>query len=367
MAECEYLHSAFHLFSPHNRVILSEARRAQSKDLRFSAFPVKSSLLRILKRVSRVKLNMDDSGFDSRSPHEPSGSFDARYLAFLETIPHLRPRLHRYCARMTGSVMDGEDIVQETLFQAYRKLETFDDARDLTPWLFRIAHNRCIDLLRRRKVRQQAEAAAVQPDVYLPPDPADPIPPQSIEHLVLALAPRERACVLLKDVFDYSLEEIAALIGSTVGAVKAALNRGRSKLASLPRQPAPQSRRTQKPGTSRLLHLYAERFNRRDWDGIRELATADARLLVADRYDGPLASAPYFGRYERLATPWRMATGTVDSQPAIIALRQQDGHWISHTFIRIEIEGHQIARVVDYAHVPWVLSAPTSITVDPSP
>ena len=92
---------------------------------------------------------------------EASGPFDARYLAFLATVTQLRPRLHRYCARMSGSVMDREDIVQEALFGAYRKLDGFDDSRPLTPWLFRIAHNRCIDFLRRRRVRTQAEAEAI--------------------------------------------------------------------------------------------------------------------------------------------------------------------------------------------------------------
>jgi DNA-directed RNA polymerase specialized sigma24 family protein len=82
--------------------------------------------------------------------HYVEGPFEARYLAFLETISTLRPSLHRYCARMTGSVMDGEDVVQEALFEAYRKLDTFDQSRPLNPWLFQIAHNRCIDFLRRR-------------------------------------------------------------------------------------------------------------------------------------------------------------------------------------------------------------------------
>src|ERR1700710_658425 len=97
---------------------------------------------------------------DNPRDMEASGPFDARYLAFLETITQLRPRLHRYCSRMTGSVLDGEDVVQEALFQAYRMLETFDDSRPLAPWLFRIAHNRCIDHLRRREVRRGAEATA---------------------------------------------------------------------------------------------------------------------------------------------------------------------------------------------------------------
>ncbi len=134
---------------------------------------------------------------------DPSGPFEARYLAFLETITHLRPSLHRYCSRMTGSVLDGEDVVQDALFQAYRKLDTFDDGRPLTPWLFRIAHNRCIDFLRSREVRQEAEAAAMEPDSVVPADPPGTVLDRAVEHLVLALPPKERACVLLKDVFDY--------------------------------------------------------------------------------------------------------------------------------------------------------------------
>src|SRR5262247_75029 len=92
---------------------------------------------------------------DGQPGFDASGKVEARYLAFLEAITNLRPGLHRYCSRMTGSVLDGEDVVQETLFQAYRKLDTFNDARPLKPWLFQIAHNRCIDFLRRREVRQQ--------------------------------------------------------------------------------------------------------------------------------------------------------------------------------------------------------------------
>src|SRR5882724_7756745 len=96
---------------------------------------------------------------DTPLEEDAGGSYDSRYVAFLETIANLRPSLHRYCSRMTGSVLDGEDVVQEALFQAYRMLETFDDSRPLAPWLFRIAHNRCIDQLRQREVRRGAELA----------------------------------------------------------------------------------------------------------------------------------------------------------------------------------------------------------------
>jgi RNA polymerase sigma-70 factor (ECF subfamily) len=61
-----------------------------------------------------------------------------------------------------------------------------------------------------------------------------------------------------------------------------------------------------------------ERFNQRDWDGLRELITAEARLRVADRFAGRLADSPYFGNYERWSLPWRMAVGEVDGEMGVI-------------------------------------------------
>src|ERR1700730_6813188 len=106
-------------------------------------------------------------------PHdtEAAGPFEARYPAFLETITQLWPRLHRYCARMTGSVLDGEDVVQDALFEAYLKLDQYDDRSPLAPWLFRIAYNRCIDFLRSRGVLVEAESTAMNPDFVMPADP----------------------------------------------------------------------------------------------------------------------------------------------------------------------------------------------------
>ena len=302
---------------------------------------------------------------NDRPSREATGRVEARYLAFLETITTLRPALHRYCARMTGSVVDGEDVVQEALFHAYRRLETFDDARPLKPWLFQIAHNRCIDLLRRRKVRQQAEQSAMQPDVVHPSEPAGPFLDHAVEHLVLALPPKERACVLLKDVFDNSLDEIADLVGSTVGGVKSALNRGRSKLESLasaPRRSAPP--REVDAALSRLLRLYVERFNQRDWDGLRELISADARLEVADRFVGSVADSPYFGTYDRWKTPWRMAMGSVDAEPAVIIHLLDGNRWIPTSLVHLEVANDRIVRIADYMHCPWILSAASVVVSD---
>ena len=289
-----------------------------------------------------------------------AGPFEARYLAFVETIATLRPSLHRYCARMTGSVMDGEDVVQEALFEAYRKLDKFDESRPMRPWLFRIAHNRCIDFLRRRGVRHEAEVAAAVPDNTEPPEP--PLETgKAVEHLVLTLPPKERACLLLKDVFDYSLEEIAELVDSTVGGVKAALNRARTKLAKT--SPPAKSARSASPELKRIMQLYVDRFNRRDWDGVRDLTTADARLRVAERFAGKLVEAPYFANYERWPWPWKLAVGEVDGEALVMILQGGTDTWTPYSAIRLEVTGRRIERIVDYIHCPWLLPAAASVSL----
>jgi RNA polymerase sigma-70 factor (ECF subfamily) len=294
---------------------------------------------------------------DSDQSGELSGPVDARYLAFLETIAALRPSLHRYCARMTGSVMDGEDVVQEALFEAYRKLDKFDESRPLKPWLFRIAHNRCIDFLRRKGVRDEAATAAAVPQVSLPADAALLGIGKAIEHLVALLPPRERASILLKDVFDYSLEEIANLTDSTVGAVKAALSRARTKLAES--SPPPKAARPAGPELQRIMQLYVDRFNRHDWDGVRELITDDARLNVFDRFAGKVADAPYFANYERWPWPWKLVVGDVDGEPVVLILKRGPDAWTPYSTIRFDVIGQRIGRIVDYIHCPWVIESAT--------
>ncbi|MGO4439759.1 sigma-70 family RNA polymerase sigma factor [Rhizobium sp. RAF56] len=292
---------------------------------------------------------------------ETVGLFEARYVAFLETIQHLRPRLHRYCARMTGSVLDGEDVMQEAVFEAYRKLDRFDDTRPLSPWLFRIAHNRCIDFLRRRKVRQEAEATAVELDPVQLSEPVGLVLDGALERLVINLPPKERACVLLKDVFDYSLEEIAQLVDSTTGGVKAALSRGRRKLGALTDNL--EDKASMGPEALELLRAYIERFNRRDWDGVRELTSADARLRVADCFAGRLIESPYFVEYDRPIIPWRMTLGEVDGETVVVILGDDADGSTPYSVIRLEVAGNRVVGITDYIKCPWILAAAASVVV----
>jgi RNA polymerase sigma factor (sigma-70 family) len=192
----------------------------------------------------------------------------------------LRPDLHRYCARLMGSIIDGEDIVQDTLVRAFVALQDLEEAPPLRPWLFRIAHNRALDLLRGREVRM-AEPIDAATDV------ADPTQPDPLEILMrkevvktavtrfVELPTLQRSVVILKDVLDESLIEIAALLDLTVDAVKGHLARGRAHLREI------NAHAHLGPGTrlaSTAVARYVALFNRRDWDGLRALLADNVKL-----------------------------------------------------------------------------------------
>jgi RNA polymerase sigma-70 factor, ECF subfamily len=112
------------------------------------------------------------------------------------------------------------------------------------------------------------------------------------------------------------------------------------------------------PQHQEILRLYVERFNRQDWDGLRELISADARLLVADRYAGSFADGGYLGVYSRMPVTWRLALGEVDGEPGIVLLHFRDGAWGIEGVIRVEVgTDGRIQRIADYQHCPWLLTA----------
>ena len=213
------------------------------------------------------------------SLERPSMNRD-RWAELLALAGELRPDLHRYCARLMGSVIDGEDVVHDTLIRAFVALQDLEEAPPLRPWLFRIAHNRALDLLRSREVRmaEPIDAAA---------DVADSAQPDPLEMLMrkegvktavsrfAELPTLQRSVVILKDVLDESLIEIAALLGLTVDAVKGHLARGRAHLGEINAhgRPLPYAR-----PASAAVARYIALFNQRDWDGLRALLADDVKL-----------------------------------------------------------------------------------------
>ena len=111
------------------------------------------------------------------------------------------------------------------------------------------------------------------------------------------------------------------------------------------------------------MQLYVDRFNRRDWDGVRELISADARLNVAARFAGKFADAPYFFNYDNWPWPWKLAVGEVDDEPVVAILRRDADAWTPHSIIRINLIGEKIQEIVDYIHCPWIISAAASVSV----
>jgi RNA polymerase sigma-70 factor (ECF subfamily) len=194
---------------------------------------------------------------------------------FLDQIEPLRPDLFRYCRSLAGNVFDAEDLVQETLLKAFSKLSEMHWQVDNTrAWLFRVASNHFID-------QQRKHAPTAMPENFDAPSREQPELSPQIREALSALATRlpaqERVAVLLKDVFDFSLEEIAAQLGTTSGAVKAALNRGRAKLSQpLPKQAAPAA---QERVSRKLLDAFCDAFNKRDFERLANLFREDA---VAD-------------------------------------------------------------------------------------
>lgn len=203
---------------------------------------------------------------------EFSRDIRAAWHRFVARTVDVRPDLHRYCRRLTGSVWDAEDLVQDTLLRAFAKLGAIHHPiADTRAYLFRIASNLWIDHMRRPEheapTPEHAEPAGVGAEVR-----------DAARALMELLAPQERAAVVLKDVFDFTLEEIATILETSVGAIKSALHRGRGKLSGDTERELPAGVETAAAGE--LLDRFVEAFNARDIDGLTGLLRADATAEV---------------------------------------------------------------------------------------
>jgi RNA polymerase sigma-70 factor (ECF subfamily) len=255
---------------------------------------------------------MDSSPLDHPNKSDPvevhagllaaARSGDQAAFAFL-TEPH-RKELLSHCYRMLGSLEDAEDQVQETLLRAWRRLDTYQGTGSLRAWLYKIASNACLDLLRRRpkrslplELRPPADPAAPMepplsepawiglfPDEQLAPQEAGPEARyearESISFAFMValqeLPPRQRCALILGDVLDWQAAEVAEALDVSVSAVNSLLHRARLTLKKRYHhkwepKPLPTEERQ-----ARLLERYLRAWESADIDGIVSLLTEDA-------------------------------------------------------------------------------------------
>ena len=275
---------------------------------------------------------------------------------FDELIKDIRPELHRYCARMVGSVIDGEDIVQDTLTKGYHALPRLTSTDNLRSWLFRIAHNKAIDHMRRGS---QTEVELL--DEYpLAAEPDLPLEKKELTAVALSvflqLTPKQRSCVILKDVMGYSLLEISELLDVSIPTIKAALHRGRSRLRELSKyvrtdtpSPMDEHKRT-------LLTHYVDRFNARDFDTLRTMLANEVRLDLIDRatLQGVAEVSNYFHRYEQ-QLDWHLGLGLVEGHPAILVYDPHEGSSQPAYFMLITWDDTQVSLIRDYRYARYVM------------
>jgi RNA polymerase sigma-70 factor, ECF subfamily len=291
---------------------------------------------------------------------------------FLDVYEPLRPDLYRYCRYLTRSAWDAEDLAQDTLARAFVTLGCLfrDIPANPKAWLFRVASNLWID--RNRRAR---EVLAEIPEIGADAPPQ--VDPEAAGRLLVRLSPQERAAVILKDVFDFTLEEIAEALTTTVGATKTALHRGRTKLAA----PEPSSRPAPMP-TPTVLNAFCDAFNARDLERLTALlldnATVEIVGLVTEY--GPAAARDadtgsfhgmMFGNLSiddpRGGVEHELRKGVLPAAPRV-EVREHRGEpillfWYAHSdgeavraVARVESTADRLARVRNYFFTPDVIA-----------
>jgi RNA polymerase sigma-70 factor, ECF subfamily len=277
---------------------------------------------------------------------------------FMELVAEVRPELHRYAARMTGSVFDGEDVVQETLAKAYYALAEMESQPPLRPWLCRIAYNTAMDFQRRYEHRNVESAADMEvvAEMTGPAETEELGPDDARVEAALAvfaaLPPVQRSALALKDVLGLSLEETAATMDVSVAAVKGALTRARANVAAASASGGPRGGAVE----VERLRRYADLFTARDWDGLRALFGEETRLDVVSRYQRRgQSAAQYFTRYCEIAPreDLRLEAGWVDGVPAIAVFRPASSSAPAY-FVRIDWHDDRVAQVRDFRYVPYI-------------
>jgi RNA polymerase sigma-70 factor, ECF subfamily len=269
----------------------------------------------------------------------------------------MRPRLHRYCARMVGSAIDGEDVLQDALIKAVEAYLAAGRIGNPEGWLFRIAHNTALDHLRRRK-RQQALQSAEEVDMIA--DRFDAVSNRQIARASLGTFMRlpvaQRSSVILMDVLGCSLQEVCDVMDASLPAVKAALHRGRARLRELAEEPddAPQPHLSD--AARARLSAYVSHFNARDFDAIRAMIAEDVRLDLVNktRLNGKAEVSRYFGNYAE-ASDWHLFPGLVEGRPAILVFDPNALRAPPNYFMLLGWQDDKVAVIRDFRHARYVI------------
>jgi RNA polymerase sigma factor (sigma-70 family) len=274
---------------------------------------------------------------------------------FMQLVDETRPQLHRYCARMTGSVFDGEDVLQDTLAKAYYALGQMIEPPNLKPWLFRIAHNTALDFLKRYERKNVEPVSEVPERAEAEETGIDPDLVEAALGVFAELPPVQRSAVILKDVLGQSLDETAVTMGTSVGGVKAALSRARWNIARASRLAASEHARPSSAAEQSTLRRYVDLFNDRDWDGLRALLGEESRLDIVSRVQARAATAGYYHRYEEITQreDLRAVAGYVDGLPVIAVFRPPTSPAPAY-FILVESCDGRVSRIRDFRYVPYI-------------
>lgn len=279
---------------------------------------------------------------------------DDRLARLATEADGLRPELHRYAARLVGSVIDGEDIIQDAFASAFSAISSLSPDTPLRPWLFRIVHNRAIDALRQSRVRRseplevvynQADTDAIDAEGSLIRQGEVMT---ALSHFATLPLP-QRSAVILKDVLGESLTEIAILLELTVDAVKAHLWRGRAALRGLPDRAGESL-----PQPSPEALNFAALFNAQDWDALRRLLADDVRLRQARR--SPISGVAEVGKffsYYAASPPVRIEPAVLEGREILLVSA------VSATkpsyFMLLEWRDRKISLIRDHRYATYVM------------
>ena len=258
---------------------------------------------------------------------------------------------------MTGSVIDGEDVVQEAFMKAFEALPQAGAIEHLESWLVRIAHNAALDFLRRR-ARRNSVLSDEDPDMLIDPAPTAPEREAAVASLrtFMQLPVAQRSSVILMDVLGYSLEEITGITGNTLLAIKSSLHRGRTRLRELAREPDDRPPPVLGDAQRSLLAAYIDRFNARDFDAVRVMLADEVQLDLVNltRRKGRVEVGSYFTNYDRL-TGWELVLGFVERRPAVLVHAAGDPTRTPHNFVLLDWSPTGIVLIRDFHHARYIL------------